>query len=595
MPPRRPPPVHRLDEAYEQELEDRFVRRMEARLDQVVDQLTGRMADLINRRHNDEDFVNEFGSEDEPSTVSARHLDRRPRESDRRWENVMRIDVPEFDGESLNPEGFIDWLATVEEVFEFKAVPEDKRVALIATRLRGRASAWWQQLKQTRSRLGKSKIVTWEKMKKNLRANFLPHNFQRVMYQRLQNLKQGAKSVDDYTTEFYKLIARNDIKESEAHLVSRYIGGLRGQIMDSVNLFDPMTISEAHQRALAFEKQSRRGGSYAPSNIGGSSGQNSLMPRGGPNPNQKNVAGGPSSSGLKCFSCGESGHRQSECKRAGKRVMFGEVEDWQDDDGEEEYHEGPLYDIEPQYEEELVDGDVGVSLVVRRSYLTPKVTDDDWLKHNIFQSTCTVSGKTESHPKPYKLQWFKKGGEVTVSKRALVHFSIGTRYKDDVWCDVVSMDACHLLLGRPWDYDRNVVHDGRANTYSFVFDGVKITLVPSKPKELVVKPSGTLLTLAQFDEELGSAESVFVLIGKEVAEEVKVPDSMVPLLREFDDVFPEELPAGLPPLHDIQHHVDLEPGAQLPNRPHYRMSPAEHEELRRQVEDLVSKGMSGRA
>ncbi|KAJ9566128.1 hypothetical protein OSB04_002094 [Centaurea solstitialis] len=624
MPPRRPPPVHRLDEAYEQELEDRFMRRMEARLDQVVDQLTGRMADLINRRHTEEDFVNEFGSEDEPSTVSARHLDRRPRESDRRWEKGMRIDVPEFDGESLNPEGFIDWLATVEEVFEFKGVPEDKRVTLIATRLRGRASAWWQQLKQTRSRLGKSKIVTWEKMKKKLRTNFLPHNFQRVMYQRLQNLKQGARSVDDYTTEFYKLIARNDIQESEAHLVSRYIGGLRGQIMDSVNLFDPMTISEAHQRALAFEKQSRRGGSYAPANIGGSSGQNSLTPRGGPNPNQKNVAGGnagpipkgPSSSGLKCFSCGESGHRQSECKRAGKRVMFGEVEDWQDDDGEEEYHEGPLYDIEPQYKEELVDGDVGVSLVVRRSCLTPKVTDDDWLKHNIVQSTCTVSGKvcsfvidsgscdnlisedavrklalkTESHPKPYKLQWFKKGGEVTVSKRALVHFSIGTRYKDDVWCDVVSMDACHLLLGRPWEYDRNVVHDGRANTYSFVFDGVKITLVPSKPKELVVKPSGTLLTLAQFDEELGSAESVFVLIGKEVAEEVKVPDSMVPLLREFDDVFPEELPAGLPPLRDIQHHVDLEPGAQLPNRPHYRMSPAEHEELRRQVEDLVSKG-----
>ena len=58
--------------------------------------------------------------------------------------------------------------------------------------------------------------------------------------------------------------------------------------------------------------------------------------------------------------------------------------------------------------------------------------------------------KIVKHPKPYKLAWLKKGDEVTVSKCALFSFSIGVKYKDDVWCDVIAMDACHLLLGKLW-------------------------------------------------------------------------------------------------------------------------------------------------
>ena len=52
-------------------------------------------------------------------------------------------------------------------------------------------------------------------MKKHLQAEFLPYNFQRLMYQCLQNLRQNTKSVDEYTTEFYKLIARNELQETE--------------------------------------------------------------------------------------------------------------------------------------------------------------------------------------------------------------------------------------------------------------------------------------------------------------------------------------------------------------------------------------------
>ncbi|KAI9160383.1 hypothetical protein LWI28_007632 [Acer negundo] len=120
----------------------------------------------------------------------------------------------------------------------------------------------------------------------------------------------------------------------------------------------------------------------------------------------------------------------------------------------------------------------------------------------------------------------------------------------------------------------------------------KIVLLPSKPSEKI-KAHGdntNLLSYAKFELEIKEVETVYVLMGKETQADMEVPSAAASLISEFADVFQEELPEGLPPLHDIQHHINLEPGAMLPNKPHYRMSPTEHEELRRQVEELQSKG-----
>src|SRR5271156_5868857 len=64
-----------------------------------------------------------------------------------------------------------------------------------------------------------------------------------------------------------------------------------------------------------------------------------------------------------------------------------------------------------------------------------------------------------------------------VNEQCLVKFKIG-RYYDEVLCDIIPMDACHILLARPWKFDRHAIHDGRANTYSLTKDGVQHKLKP---------------------------------------------------------------------------------------------------------------------
>lgn len=68
------------------------------------------------------------------------------------------------------------------------------------------------------------------------------------------------------------------------------------------------------------------------------------------------------------------------------------------------------------------------------------------------------------HPHPYKVSWLNKGQQALISEKVWIEFSIG-EYKDRVLYDVVEMDACHLLLGRPWQYDVDARHEGRKNVY----------------------------------------------------------------------------------------------------------------------------------
>jgi hypothetical protein len=68
-----------------------------------------------------------------------------------------------------------------------------------------------------------------------------------------------------------------------------------------------------------------------------------------------------------------------------------------------------------------------------------------------------------------------------------------------------------------------------------------------------------------------------------------LPPAVADILQAYEDVFPNELPPGLPPLRGIEHQIDLIPGASLPNRAAYRTNPEETKEIQRQVQELLDR------
>ena len=103
--------------------------------------------------------------------------------------------------------------------------------------------------------------------------------------------------------------------------------------------------------------------------------------------------------------------------------------------------------------------------MIRRTLNNHPSTSIETQRENIFHTRCNVlenicslivdSGSScnccsaRMVEKPYKLQWLNENGELSVDKQVEIKFSIGN-YKDKVLCDVVPMEACHILLGRPW-------------------------------------------------------------------------------------------------------------------------------------------------
>jgi len=198
----------------------------------------------------------------------------------------------------------------------------------------------------------------------------------------------------------------------------------------------------------------------------------------------------------------------------------------------------------------------------------------------------------------------------------------GGTYKDEVICDVVPMEAGHLLLSRPWQYDRKIIYNGLTNEITLTHLGTKFMLHSQTPSQVnkdqltikdkrdeeeklekqkkkkdskvlsskakgkgkkekdsskkIGKKENHFATKGDIKRALIRKQSFYLLLSRETSLSIAtiptfetLPPKVHELLHEFGDIFPKERPPGLPPLRGIEHQIDLVPMVSLPNKPTY--------------------------
>eukprot|EP00253_Pinus_taeda_P026225 PITA_26225 len=496
-------------------------------------------------------------------------------------------ELPTYDG-SLSIDVVLDWISEMDKYFECEEVSEDRRVKFVATKLKGHATLWWDSVQNERKRLNKPPIKTWTRMVAKLKGRFLPRDYQIALHRKVQNLRQRGLIVKEYTEEFYQVNLRERYTEDTAERTARYVNGFRMEILDEISILSPNNTEEAYQIAIKVEEKLNRrqnsqrgrgstrgrGQSYGRGRTSSNSEEASSTRNSGTAEKGDGTRGGRSfqhgrgngrgrGTGYQCYRCHKWGHRSFECPETDSTRQRGTYV------AEPEEAAAPPQEVEnaPETRE---------ALVLHKVLLKP-VDESIEQTHRkaLFRTVCKSQ-----------------------DEQSEVEFQIG-RYKDKIIWDIMPMEVCHILLGRPWQYDRKVTHDGVLNCYKFEKVGIRHTLVPIREEKEAAEVNETkalLMSGKQFLNQVENSEMNYAVVRKTRTvlldtEITGLPIEIQQILEEFMDIVVDDLPDMLPPKRSISHHIDFIPGASLPNKAAYRMSPKDNEEIRKQVQELLDKGL----
>src|SRR3981081_3153056 len=210
-----------------------------------------------------------------------------------------------------------------------------------------------------------------------------------------------------------------------------------------------------------------------------------------------------------------------------------------------------------------------------------------------FVSEAYVS-KYRMHRKSYessKTVWLADGKHHTVTSYIVCGINIGG-LAESVELAIIPLVGYDVILGTPWLQRHNPSINWTSYSISVNSNGKQCELPLAN---ITDTPVVELVSALQFKREVQHGEELYLALVQSLAEhsndsKAAINSDASTIINEFKQVFPEELPSGLPPSRDIDHRIDLVPGQASPSRPTYRMSQPEMDELKKQLTELMDKG-----
>ncbi|XP_074320420.1 uncharacterized protein LOC141657170 [Silene latifolia] len=525
---------------------------------------------------------------------------------------VARHNPTFFTGEG-EPHLLGDWCREFTNLFELIACPEELQVDQAAHYLRATAGEWWNRNKAEIRHVARDVeegYVSWLEFQVILTD--VHAEFRKA---KLREEFDTFKMTEDMTVETYhrkfRLLASyiDEFAKNETMLAMRFERGLTVDIKKRLTAAPPTTVQDIYLRAGAAErlseqiKEDKKGkaekrksetvsdntGAKKP-NSGKFSGYSTNSAPGG----MRNQSGGSfrgasiggNASRITCFGCGKLGHRKFECRSSGGNQSGGFRTPTSGFSGSRAAGSG--YN---SYRTPNTGYGGGARSGASNSYQGSYNNYQNRSQQNQSSGGGNFQrNQNEGNKQPNTASWSQSGAKsngklFTMGKEAA---------KEDAHvigevvfhCDLMEfpLGGFEVILGMDWLGKYKAFIDCYQKKISLRGPkGVRVTY-----KGYMIKPKVKFISVNTLKSSLRKGDQLILCqMWDRESETPRIYD--IPVVRDFEGVFPEEIP-GLPPKRDVDFSIDLKPGAGPISKPPYRMGPKEMEELKKQLDELAEKG-----